>query len=115
FQQDAAMLAGMLLAACAYHRYLQQACWSWWLLTLAAGLLAAFFKYYGLMVLLPLAFMTYQRHGWQWRGVAAWLGLAGVLFLPVGLWLGYVFFRTCNPAQFKAYFIFQMPELLYKR
>jgi 4-amino-4-deoxy-L-arabinose transferase-like glycosyltransferase len=112
FQPDVSMLACMLLATCAYRRYLEHPRWSWYAATLAAGLLGALFKYYGLMVLVPLAFMTYRHFGRRWVAVAAWLGLAVVMCLPVALWLTWVFFAARNPAQYISYYIFQKPELL---
>src|SRR5438874_1244946 len=68
---DPAMLPGMLGAACCYRRYLDGGRRRWWALALLAGGLGALFKYYGLMVLIPLADMERRRAGWRaccrWR------------------------------------------------
>lgn len=117
---DPAMLAGMLVAACCYRRYLDGGGYRWLVGAAVAGLAAAALKYYGLMVLLPLADMAYRRHGW--RGWFRWDFLlpAAVMVLPVAAWMGGVFQNTPNPTRGGVYFLFQQPELitqptLYKR
>ncbi len=112
FQPDAAMLACMLAAACAYERHLDRPHWARWTLTLTLCALGAAFKYYGLMVLLPLTIATVQRRGWRLRSLVGVGGLAVLACSPVVLWVGVVFARMRNPAQTQPYFIFQMPELL---
>jgi hypothetical protein len=80
--------------------------------TLAFCLLAVAFKYYGLMVLLPLAILTLQRRGFAWRGVVSGLGLAAVTGGLLYAWLTAVYLTTPNPSSDNAYFVHQQPELL---
>jgi len=115
FQPDVCMLAAMLLSACAYARYLRRPRWTLYLLTLVAGALAAMFKYFGLMVLVPLAFMTFRQYGWRRAGVVTLAGLAFGMCLPVAIWMANNFLNHHNPAQEGAYFIFQMPRLLLQK
>src|SRR5260370_15005792 len=62
-QPDSCMLAGMLLAAACYRRHLDTGRWHWWLAAAVCGSLAALFKYYGLIVLLPTPYMHFPPHG----------------------------------------------------
>ena len=62
-QPDSAMLALMLATACCYDRHLERGGWRWLVATAVAGVLAALVKYYGLMVLIPLAFISARRRG----------------------------------------------------
>jgi hypothetical protein len=117
---DPSMLAGMLLAACCYRRYLDGGRRAWWLAAVLAGGVGALFKYYALMVLLPLADMARRQGGWRacFRPQFLLLGLG--MTLPVALWTVGIFERNPNPSQGGTYFIFQAPELLaqgvlYKR
>lgn len=112
FQADACMVACMLTAACCYRRFLDRPHWTWWLLTAGVGLVGAMFKYYALMVLLPLACMTYQRRGWRGWLSWQWIGLGIVMVSPIAAWMGGFFATNHNPAKFGKYFIHQMPELI---
>jgi 4-amino-4-deoxy-L-arabinose transferase-like glycosyltransferase len=117
---DPLMLAGMLAAACSYRRFLDGEGRGWWLLALVAGGAAAVFKYYGLMVLLPLADMMRRQAGWRGLYRPQFVLLAIGMFLPVALWTIAVFGRNPNPSQAGVYFLFQQPALLadgvlYKR
>lgn len=112
---DPAMLAGMMSAACCYRRYLDGEGRGWWLLALVAGASGALFKYYGLMVLLPLADMAWRQGGWRACIRPSSLVLAAGMALPVGLWTLGVFERGPNPSQGGVYFLFQAPELLGRR
>ena len=67
---DTWMLAGMLTSATCYQRHLETGRHRWLLGASAAGLLGALFKYYGLIVLIPLAGMTLRRGGWRLPGLA---------------------------------------------
>ncbi len=116
---DSWMLAGMLTAAACYQRHLQTGRHRWLLGAAVAGLLGALFKYYGLIVLIPLAGMTVRRGGW--RACLGWrfLGLAMVMILPVGVWMVLVFCRTPNPVssgwaqgQVYPYLVLQAPGVL---
>jgi len=116
---DSWMLAGMLTSAACYQRYLETGRHRWLLGASAAGLLGALFKYYGLIVLIPLAGMTVRRGGW--RACVSWrfLGLATTMILPVGVWMVLVFFRTPNPVssgwaqgQVYPYLVLQAPGVL---
>jgi 4-amino-4-deoxy-L-arabinose transferase-like glycosyltransferase len=111
-QPDACMLAGMLVACFCYSRFLERGELRWWLAATSAGALAGLFKYYGLMVLVPLAFMTFRACGLR---LAAWLAfgsVAGAIVAPVAAWMLGVFIVSPNPAEHSSYFLFQMPELL---
>jgi hypothetical protein len=117
---DASMLAGMLGAACFYRRFLDRGARGWWLAALLAGAAGALFKYYGLMVLLPLADMIRRQNGWRacFRLQFVLLGMG--MMLPVAAWTLSIFGRNPNPSQGGIYFIFQAPEMLtqgvlYKR
>jgi hypothetical protein len=115
FQPDSSMLACMLVSASCYSRWLERRQLMWLLAAIAVASLGALFKYYGLMVLFPLAWMAYRRNGWR-----AWLAVDFVvlnllILLPVLLWTTLVFLQTPNPAAKTPYFIFQMPGLLLHR
>jgi hypothetical protein len=108
------MLAGMLACAAGYDRHLEGGRLRWLVAAALAGLLGALFKYYALMVLVPLAAMAWQRRGW--RGCVSWrfLALTAVIVVPVAVWTAAVFAAAPNPARAKPYFLFQMPELLWR-
>src|SRR5262249_55910039 len=107
-----AMLAGMLAAACCYRRYLDGDGRGWWLLALLAGGLGALFKYYGLMVLIPLADMERRRDGWRACCRLRFLVLVVGIFVPVALWTLAIFDRNPNPSRGGIYFLFQQPSML---
>jgi 4-amino-4-deoxy-L-arabinose transferase-like glycosyltransferase len=111
-QPDLCMLACMLLSACFYHRYVDGARLRWLLAAALAGLLGAAFKYYGLMVLIPLADLTVRRTGWRGLAHIQFLFLGGSLAVPVFAWVIGVFARHHNPADTDAYFLFQRPALV---
>jgi hypothetical protein len=114
FQADASMLACMLVACLAYRRYLDGDGTRWLVATAAAGTVGAVFKFYGLMVLLPLAFMAYRARGWRgWLAPGTILACVTVI-VPVAAWTGFVFVRSPNPSRSISYFLWQMPELLWK-
>jgi hypothetical protein len=117
---DPSMLAAMLVAACCYRRFLDGGGRGFWIGALLAGALAGLFKYYGLIVLLPLAEMAW-RHGGR-RACFRWpfVAMAVAMVLPVAVWMAAIFVHMPNPARGSTYFIFQYPELLaqgtlYKR
>lgn len=114
-QPDSAMLALMLLTACCYDRRLERGGWLWILLACAAGMLAVLAKYYGLMVLIPLAHMSMRRRGP--RGIFApdLLSIAAAMIIPLAVWFTAVFATSHNPANDKVYFLFQIPELFWQR
>ena len=87
FQPDASMLAGMLAALAFYRRYLDGGKRSWLLAAASAGLVGAAFKYYGLMVLVPLAGATWREKGWRACFSRPFLLLAAVLVLPIAFWI----------------------------
>jgi hypothetical protein len=113
-QPDSAMLALMLVTACCYDRHLERGGWRWLVATAVAGTLAALVKYYGLMVLVPLAFASARRRGRRGFIAPELFALAAVMVAPVAVWMALVFATTHNPAQDKVYFLFQMPELLWQ-
>lgn len=114
-QPDMCMLAGMLVACAAYSRFLARRTLRWWLTAAVAGAFAALFKYYGLMVVVPLAFMTFRAAGARRR---TWLGfmlLVTSTIAPVAIWMIAVFLYSPNPSRGAVYFLFQMPELLWEK
>jgi hypothetical protein len=115
FQPDLCMLACMILSACFYHRYFDGGRSRWLLAAALAGLMGAAFKYYGLMVLIPLADLTIRRTGWRGLVRVPFLSLAGSITVPIFAWVIGVFARHHNPADTNAYFLFQRPELLLQR
>jgi Dolichyl-phosphate-mannose-protein mannosyltransferase len=107
---DTCMLGFMLAAAYGFRRALDNNSLGWLVACGFAGLTAVAFKYYGLMVLLPMAEM-----GWRGQRLKGLLKLclpAAMMMLPLAAWMLLVFFRTSNPAQYNVYFIFQQPSIL---
>lgn len=110
---DPWMLAFLLLCAASYRRYLDGGEPIRWLAaTAACGLMAAAFKYYGLMVLIPLADMACRRGGVRACFRARFLVLVAVMILPIAAWILGVFVRYPNPTSRNPYFSFQAPHLL---
>ncbi|MBS0210020.1 MAG: glycosyltransferase family 39 protein [Planctomycetes bacterium] len=112
---DVWMMACALAAAAAYRRYFDDSCARWLWLATGLGLLSASFKYYGLIVLLPMAEMIVRFDGW--RGLFRprfWLPAVGMT-LPIVVWLALAFIDRDNPARGGLYFIFQEPSLLVRR
>jgi hypothetical protein len=113
-QPDACMLACMLLACCAWSRFLERGGCGWWLAAAAAAMLAGLFKYFGLVVLLPLAGMTFRAHVRRIRCWTYFLALAIAATSPLAAWTAGIFLVQPNPARHGSYFLFQMPELLIR-
>ncbi len=106
---DPGMLAFMILSACAYRRFLDGEGRRWLIAAACAGAMAAFFKYYGLMVILPLADMARRRNA---ERAGVWPGfvlVASAMIAPVGVWLVAVFAAGPNPATTGTYFLWQSP------
>ena len=113
---DPWMISCMLLCAASYRRYLDDGERVRWLASAAAcGLLAASFKYYGLMVLIPLADMAYRRGGFRSWFTPRFLLLGAVMILPIAAFVLGVFARYPNPTSRNPYFSFQAPQLLLHR
>jgi 4-amino-4-deoxy-L-arabinose transferase-like glycosyltransferase len=112
---DSWMLACVLLCATSYRRYLDEGVHAQWVAAAGFGLVAAAFKYYGLMVLIPLADMAYRRGGWRSWFTPRFLVLASVMILPIVVWILGVFVRYPNPTSRNPYFFFQAPHLLLHR
>jgi len=117
------MLAMMLTSAASYRRFLDGDGRRWLLLASLAALGAGFFKYFGLIVFVPLAEMAWRKHG-SWRAVfsRSFLGMLAVATVPMAAWMGLVFFRGANPiqsgwvdGQALPYFSFQAPSSLVDR
>ncbi len=117
---DPWMLASMIAATAAYRTYLDTGKQSWLVVASATALSAGLFKYFGLIVFIPLAEMAWRKAG-SWRGVLskAFLVMFATATIPIAAWMGLVFFRTANPAQsgwidgqVLPYFVFQMPSVL---
>ena len=116
---DTAMLASLLASAWAY-RIAQdkqgRAQIPWLVATAAFGLLSAMFKYYGLIVLLPLLAMTYRREGLRGCLGVRFAAIASAMVLPIMLWMAFVFVRNANPTAKTTYLAIQEPaSLLSKR
>ncbi len=107
---DTCMLGFMLAAAYGFRRALDDNSLGWLIVCGFAGLTAVAFKYYGLMVLLPMAEMAWR--GQRARGLAKLCLPAAMMMVPLAAWMLLVFFRTSNPAQHTVYFIFQQPGIL---
>ena len=120
---DSWMLAGMLGSAAFYRRYLDEIKSRWLILAAIAGLNAATFKYFGLMVVIPLAEMTWRAFG-SWKALFSrrFLGLLAIMISPIMLWMAFVFFKTPNPVEsgwveghVYPYFVFQSPKILLSK
>lgn len=110
---DPGMLACMMLSVASYRRYLDGGERPRWLMATAAfGLLAAAFKYYGLIVLIPLAEMALRQRGWRQVFSPRFLALASALILPIAAWILCVFAQHPNPVSRAPYFVFQAPWVL---
>jgi hypothetical protein len=111
---DPWMMACMILCAGFYRRYLDEGEPTRWLIaTAAAGLLAAIFKYYGLLILIPLADMAYRRGGWRSWISPSFLVLVTLMILPIAIWMGGVFARVPNPTSQTTYLFWQEPGALF--
>jgi hypothetical protein len=107
---DTCMLGCMLAAAYGFRRALDENSLAWLIACGFAGLIAIAFKYYGLVVLMPMAEMA-----WRGRGAKGLLKLclpAAMMIVPLAAWMLLIFLRMYNPAQFTVYFIFQQPSIL---
>jgi 4-amino-4-deoxy-L-arabinose transferase-like glycosyltransferase len=111
---DVCMLACMLLAAAFYRRFLDEPRVRWLVACGLAGMIGAGFKYYGLMVLLPIAELAHRRRGW--RALLHWEFLVPVamMVVPLALWMLTVFVRTPNPTRGDIYLLFQQPDVLWR-
>ncbi len=107
---DTCMLGCMLWAAYGLRRALDNNSRAWLIASGLAGLLAVAFKYYGLMVLLPMAEMAWRRE--RATGLIKLCVPAAIMIVPLTAWMALVFCRTANPAQDGVYFIFQQPSVL---
>jgi hypothetical protein len=120
---DPWMLAGMLTCAACYRRHLDGGGRGWLIASALAGIAAGSFKYFGLMVLLPLADMTCRARGWRAVLGVRFVSLAAAIVLPIALWMGLVFTRTPNPVAsgwtggdaVMPYLIVQAPGVLLDR
>ncbi len=121
---DPWMLAGMLGCAAAYRRYLDGMGARWLIVAAGVGLLAGAFKYFGLMVLIPLADMARRRLGV--RGVLrpSFLTVAVAMVAPIAAWMVLVFLQGPNPVgsgwtgtkgDVRPYLIVQAPGVLLDR
>lgn len=112
---DTAMLAALLASAWAY-RVAQdktgRAQVPWLVATAAFGLLSAMFKYYGLLVLLPLSAMTYRREGLRGCFRSRFLTIALAMIAPIAAWLTVVFAPNANPTARTVYLVLQQPSSL---
>jgi hypothetical protein len=107
---DTCMLGCMLAAAYGFRRALDDNSLVWLIVCGFAGILAVAFKYYGLIVLLPMAEMAWR--GQRAKGLAKLCLPAAMMIVPLAAWMLLVFFRSFNPAQNSVYFIFQQPSIL---
>ena len=120
---DSWMLASMLGSALFYRTYLDTNQSRWFLLAALCGLAAGVFKYFGLMVVIPLAEMTRRAQGsWLSLFKTRFLGLIFVMAGPILLWMALVFFNSPNPVKsgwaeghVYPYFTFQSPLVLVSK
>ncbi len=117
------MFAMMLIAAASYRKYLDEGTMRALATASLAAMGAGLFKYFGLIVFIPLAEMAWRKGG-SWRGVLSrpFLAMLATALLPMAAWMGLVFFRTANPVQsgwvdgkVMPYFVFQYPSILLSR
>ena len=120
---DPWMLALMLASAASYRRYLDSRQMRWWIVASLAAMSAGLFKYFGLIVFLPMAEMAWRKQG-SWRGVLSrqFCGMFVAATLPMGLWMILVFLRTENPVksgwldgQVMPYLVFQSPGVMLSK
>jgi 4-amino-4-deoxy-L-arabinose transferase-like glycosyltransferase len=117
---DPWMLATMLMAAACYQRHLDTARRGWLLAAACASALAPLCKYYGVMILIPLAGMTLRCKEHHDRRGLRFLVMSTATLVPVGLWVIAVFVRTANPVDSGwsgdgkplPYLVSQTPQLL---
>ena len=110
----------MLTAAACYRRNLDGLGRGWLIGAACAAAPAPLFKYYGVMILIPLAGMTVHRGGRRGLYGSRFIGMAAATLVPVGLWLIAVFLRTANPVtsgwtgdgRAVPYLVFQSPRVL---
>ena len=121
---DPWMLAGMLGCAAAYRRFLDGAGAGWLVVAAGAGLLAGAFKYFGLMVLIPLADMTRRRFGVRGVFRPSFLTFGAAMVAPIAAWMVLVFLQGPNPVGsgwtgtkdgVRPYLIVQAPGVLRDR
>ena len=116
---DPWMLAAMLIAAACYRRHLDGAGRGWLIAAACAAALAPLCKYYGVMILIPLAGMTVHCKEHRDRRGLRFLVMSTATVVPVGLWMFAVFLRTANPVASgwsgdgtaMPYLVFQTPRL----
>ena len=94
---DTWMLAAMIIAATCYHRYLAGLGLYWLIGAVCAASLAPIFKYYGVMVLVPLAGMTLRSGGSRWGRALRFGIIVTATLAPIGLWTITVFLSNAEP------------------
>ena len=127
---DPWMLAGMLACASAHRRSLEadaegrrRAALGWLAAATLAGALAAAFKYFSLMILIPLADQVLRAGR---AGVRRWVRfgmMAALIVAPTAAWMGLVFATTPNPVgsgwsgegEARPYLVAQDPGVLADR
>jgi hypothetical protein len=117
---DPWMLAAMLTAALCYRRHLDGHGPGWLVSAACTSALAPLCKYYGVMVLIPLAGMTLNGGGPRALRRFAFFVISAATLLPVGLWILFVFLQTANPVvsgwsgdgKPMPYLVFQAPRVL---
>ena len=114
------MLAMMLIAAASYRKYLDEGTKRALVAASLAAMGAGLFKYFGLIVFIPLAEMAWRKAG-SWRGMLSrpFLAMLAAAIVPMAAWMGLVFFRTANPVhsgwvdgKVMPYFVFQYPSIV---
>lgn len=121
---DPWMLAGMLGSAAAYRRFLDGEGRAWLVTAALAGLMAAAFKYFGLMVLIPLADMARRKFGTRGILRPSFLSVGVAMVAPIAAWMVLVFLQGPNPVaegwtgtteDVRPYLIVQAPGVLLER
>jgi hypothetical protein len=112
---DPAMLACMLLSAACFRRSQgagAEVRTGWLRAATAAGMMAGVFKYFGLLVLIPLADMAWRSGRWRaWLRPSFLLMVAGIA-APTLAWVFGVLLRVENPIGRSVYTVFGDPAVL---
>ena len=105
---DTCMLGCMLAAAYGFRRALDDNSLGWLIASGFAGLMAMAFKYFGLIVLLPMAEMAWR--GQRAKGLAKLCLPAAMMVVPLAAWMSLIFFRIVQSGSVYCVFYFSTAE-----